>query len=69
MDSFPPTNAQPFHGHHDVYTVIRVIGRGAMATVFLCENSKKERIALKWLTQSHPPALTRFNQEIEQLLR
>ena len=40
-----------------------------MATVFLCENSKKERIALKWLTQSHPPALTRFNQEIEQLLR
>ena len=42
-----------FYGQHDVYTAIRVVGRGAMATVYLCENTNKERVALKWLTQNH----------------
>jgi serine/threonine protein kinase len=41
-----------------------MIGKGAMASVYLCQNSRKEWVALKILESQHPPIVRRFNREI-----
>ena len=56
--------------HHDQigpYIVERMIGKGAMASVYLCRGSKHPWVALKILSSQHPPLVARFLREIEIL--
>ena len=51
--------------HHDKigpYIVERMIGKGAMASVYLCQNTQ-EWVALKILESQHPPLVDRFLSE------
>ena len=56
--------------HHDKigpYIVERMIGKGAMASVYLCQSDTQEWVALKILASQHPPLVDRFLREIEIL--
>ena len=49
------------------YRVERLIGKGAMASVYLCCTPTGERVAIKKLDSTHPPILRRFQKEINVL--
>jgi serine/threonine protein kinase len=56
--------------HHDQigpYIVERMIGKGAMASVYLCQAPKNQWVALKILSSQHTPLVNRFLREIEIL--
>lgn len=46
---------------------VRLIGSGAVASVYLCENDAGDRAAVKWLNHAHGHLLGRFRREIESL--
>ncbi|MBC8454828.1 MAG: protein kinase [Deltaproteobacteria bacterium] len=46
---------------------MRLIGSGAVASVYLCENDAGDRAAVKWLNHAHGHLLGRFRREIESL--
>ena len=47
----------------------RLIGSGAVASVYLCENKEGVRAAVKWINHAHGPLVGRFQREIESLRR
>ena len=51
------------------WTPLRLIGSGAVASVYLCENARGEQAALKWMNHTQGPLVRRFLQEIESLKR
>ncbi|MEC7947542.1 MAG: serine/threonine-protein kinase [Myxococcota bacterium] len=51
------------------YLPERLLGRGAMAEVYLCRAPGGEAVAVKWLTTTHPPLVRRFEREISVLAR
>jgi hypothetical protein len=51
------------------YLPERLLGRGAMAEVYLCRAPDGAAVALKWLTTTHPPLVRRFEREIAVLAR
>ena len=46
---------------------LRLIGSGAVASVYLCENSSGAQAAVKWLNHAHGPLVGRFQREIDSL--
>jgi len=40
----------------------RLIGRGAVAEVYLCRGPDDEAVALKWMNHSHEPLVRRFER-------
>ena len=51
------------------YLPERLLGRGAMAEVYLCRAPDGRAVALKWLSTTHPPLVRRFDREIDVLGR
>lgn len=51
------------------YLPERLLGRGAMADVYLCRAPDGEAVAVKWLSTTHPPLVRRFEREIAVLGR
>jgi serine/threonine-protein kinase len=49
------------------YIPERLIGRGAMAGVYLCRAADGSAVAVKWMDQPHPPLLLRFEREVAAL--
>jgi serine/threonine-protein kinase len=47
----------------------RLLGVGAVASVYLCIDSQNRRAAVKWLKYSHGPLVQRFRREIQSLKR
>ena len=47
----------------------RLIGSGAVASVYLCTDAEGRSAAVKWMNQSHGPLVRRFLREIESLKR
>lgn len=47
----------------------RLLGRGSMASVYLCRARDGSAVALKWLNTQHPPLVRRFEREIRALGR
>ncbi len=47
----------------------RLLGRGSMASVYLCRARDGGAVALKWLNTEHPPLVRRFEREIAALER
>ena len=60
-------NLLHYHDQIGPYIVERMIGKGAMASVYLCQGSSHPWVALKILSSQHPPIVTRFLREIEIL--
>lgn len=60
-DDFPPRIGS--------WVPLRLLGRGAMAAVFLCEGPDGQTAALKWMDRPHPPLVRRFEREIASLRR
>ena len=48
---------------------VRLIGSGAVASVYLCGNDSGEEVAVKWLNHSEGPLVGRFLREIDSLRR
>ncbi len=57
----------PYPDQIEKYSIIRLIGKGAMASVYLCKTVENEHVALKWLDREHTPWIKRFNKEIQTL--
>lgn len=51
------------------YPPERLIGRGAMAAVYLSRDASGQPVAVKWMDRPHPPLLARFEREISALRR
>lgn len=51
------------------YVPERLLGRGAMAAVYLCRTPANQPVAVKWLDNQHPPLMRRFESEISVLER
>ena len=51
------------------YLPERLLGRGAMAEVYLCRAPDGAGVAVKWLATTHPPLVRRFEREIAVLAR
>lgn len=49
------------------WTPLRLIGSGAVASVYLCEDAAGTRAAVKWLNHAHGPLVGRFQREIQSL--
>jgi len=47
----------------------RLIGRGAVAAVYLCRGADGQPVAVKWMDQPHAPLVDRFEREIHILKR
>lgn len=47
----------------------RLIGSGAVASVYLCQDQGGREAAVKWLNHSHGPLVNRFLREVESLKR
>ena len=47
----------------------RLVGRGAVAAVYLCRDTDGEPVAVKWMDQPHEPLMDRFEREIQILKR
>ena len=62
MDSQFPERIGP-------YPPERLIGRGAMAAVYLSRDRSGQAVAVKWMDQPHAPLVDRFEREIEILAR
>ena len=56
-----------YHDQIGPYRIERMIGKGAMATVYLCHSEKYGWVALKLLESTHSPILARFQKEISIL--
>ncbi len=59
MDTFP-ANIGP-------YVPERLLGRGAMAAVYLCRDAKGAAVAIKWLDDAHKAMVERFDRECRSL--
>lgn len=59
----------PFPARIGPFLPERLLGRGAMATVYLARDAAGEPVALKWLDNLHPPVVRRFLQEGAALAR
>ncbi|MDG1479265.1 MAG: serine/threonine-protein kinase [Myxococcota bacterium] len=57
-------SSSDFPKHIGDYVPERLLGRGAMAAVYLCRGPDGGPVALKWLDHPHPPLLRRFRLEI-----
>jgi predicted Ser/Thr protein kinase/endonuclease/exonuclease/phosphatase family metal-dependent hydrolase len=51
------------------YRPVRLLGSGAMAAVWLCEDAGSKRVAVKWLERVTPRIRKRFQRECEALAR
>ena len=51
------------------WTPSRLIGSGAVASVFLCTDSEGRTAAVKWMNHGHGPLVRRFRREVESLKR
>ncbi len=51
------------------WTPTRLIGSGAVASVYLCTNLDGKTAAVKWINNAHGPLVKRFRREIESLNR
>ena len=51
------------------YPPERLIGRGAMAAVYLSRDADGRPVAVKWMDRPHAPLLARFEREISILAR
>jgi serine/threonine protein kinase len=49
------------------YVPERLLGRGAMAAVYLCRNADGEAVAVKWLDDAHQALMDRFDRECRSL--
>jgi predicted Ser/Thr protein kinase len=61
--------APDFPDRIDQYAPERLLGRGAMAAVYLCRTPASQPVAVKWLDSQHPPLMRRFEAEIRVLER
>ena len=52
-----------------VWTPIRLIGSGAVASVYMCRDATGREAAVKWMNHSHVHLISRFKREIESLKR
>ena len=59
MDAFPPQIGP--------YVPERLLGRGAMAAVYLCRDPDGEAVAVKWLDDAHHALVERFDRECRAL--
>jgi hypothetical protein len=59
--------SQHFPTRIGLYLPERLIGRGAMAAVYLCRAPDGSAVAVKWMDQPHPALLRRFEREIAAL--
>jgi len=59
MDAFPPKIGP--------YVPERLLGRGAMAAVYLCRDAEGEAVAVKWLDDAHHALVERFDRECRAL--
>lgn len=51
------------------WEVLRLLGRGAMAGVWLCQDAQGRRAAVKWLDRASPRTVQRFERELRALTR
>lgn len=51
------------------WTPIRMIGSGAVASVYVCRDPQGREAAVKWMNMSHIHLISRFQREIESLKR
>ncbi len=68
----PPSTAQPTPSFPDRigrWVPERLIGRGAVAAVYLCRDTDGLPVAVKWMDQPHAPLMDRFEREIQILTR
>jgi len=59
MDAFPPKIGP--------YVPERLLGRGAMAAVYLCRDPQGGPVAVKWLDDAHQALVERFDRECRAL--
>ena len=52
-----------------VWTPVRMIGSGAVASVYMCRDPRGREAAVKWMNRSHIHLISRFQREIESLKR
>jgi len=73
IDRFPDLQEQAHSGDTDCPGLIgawspdRLIGRGAVAAVYLCRGPENQVAAVKWMNHSHGPLVSRFLREIDSL--
>ncbi len=60
---------QPFPSRIGTWVPERLLGRGAIATVYLCRGEDGAAGALKWLHDDHPALVRRFRRECSVLAR
>ena len=68
--TFPRTGAvtKDLNDHIGPYKIAHLIGKGAMADVYLCTDEQNNPVAVKWLSTTHPPYVARFQKELNSLL-
>ncbi|MCB9744649.1 MAG: serine/threonine protein kinase [Alphaproteobacteria bacterium] len=60
---------EDFPEHIGAYRPERLLGRGGMASVYLCEAPDGSSVAVKWLARATPGQLRRFKREVDALKR
>ncbi|MCB9797904.1 MAG: serine/threonine protein kinase [Alphaproteobacteria bacterium] len=60
---------EEFPEHIGPYRPIRLLGRGGMASVYLCEAPDGASVAVKWLARATPGQLRRYRREVDALKR
>ncbi len=63
----PPSPSSPFPARIGAWVPERLLGRGAIATVYLCRGEDGRPAALKWLHDDHPALVRRFRRECRVL--
>lgn len=51
------------------YSILRLLGKGATACVYLCQKNQEPPVAIKWLHEENPRWIRRFFLECETLRR
>jgi serine/threonine protein kinase len=64
-----PANHHDFPDRIGEWIPERVIGRGAVAGVYLCRDAAGDEVALKWMDASMSIHFERFEREIHVLAR
>ncbi|MCB9764165.1 MAG: serine/threonine protein kinase [Alphaproteobacteria bacterium] len=68
-DAAPDTSLEVFPDAIGPYPCRRLLGRGGMAAVYLCEGSDGGLVAVKWLARATPSQQARFRREVDVLTR